>query len=143
VNGQYLATRLSKLPGLHPQKRIKECARHSYHLFMMRVVEEEFGISRATVLKALQAEGIPCSGGYAISLPEQPLFRNKAFAPYLPVISKKLNFAKTHVPNSDLICSEQGMWLEQSIFLGPREDMDDIASAFEKVYENRAELKKL
>ena len=141
ANGQYLAKRLSALPGLHPQRRIKECARHSYHLFMMRVVEAEFGLPRATVLKALQAEGIPCSGGYAISLPAQPLFRNKAFAPYLPGISKKLNFAKTRVPNSDLICREQGLWLEQSMFLGPREDMDDIAAAFGKIYENRDALR--
>lgn len=118
ANGQYLAKRLGALPGLYPQRRIKECARHSYHLFMMRVVGEEFGVSRATVLKALRAEGIPCSGGYAISLPDQPLFKNKAFAPYLPGVSGKLNFAKTRVPNSDLICREQGLWLEQSIFFG-------------------------
>ena len=26
------------------------------------------------------------------------------------------------------------------MFLGPREDMDDISRAFEKVYENRAAL---
>jgi dTDP-4-amino-4,6-dideoxygalactose transaminase len=143
ANGQYLAKKLSALPGLYPQKRIKECARHSYHLFMMRIVAEHFGVSRETVLKALRAEGIPCSGGYAISLPDQPLFKNKAFTPYLPVTSSKLDYSQTRVPNSDLICREQGLWLEQSIFLGPREDMDDIADAFEKIYENRAALKSL
>lgn len=39
--------------------------------------------ARAAVLKALQAEGIPCSGGYAISLHQQPMFLNKSFGPYL------------------------------------------------------------
>jgi hypothetical protein len=43
-------------------------------------------------------------------------------------------------PNSDLICREQGLWLEQALFLGPRGDMEDIARAFEKVHADRAAL---
>ena len=44
-------------------------------------------------------------------------------------------------PNSDRLCREQTIWFEQRLFLGPRADMDDIARAFEKIYENRAALK--
>jgi dTDP-4-amino-4,6-dideoxygalactose transaminase len=142
-NGQYLAKKIGQLRGIHPQKRPAECARHSYHLFMLRVVPKEFGASRDTVVKALQAEGIPCSGGYGISLPAQPLFRNKAFGPYLPRASARLNYQKVRVPNSDLLCCEQCVWLEQNLFLGSRRDMDDIARAFEKVYEQRAALRAL
>ena len=140
-NGQYLGAKLAHLPGLYPQKRIPGCDRHSYHLFMMRVAAGEFGVLRTTVIKALQAEGIPCSAGYVVSLPQQPLFRNKAFAPYLPKSSMRLNYKNTHCPNSDLLCREQTIWLEQSMLLGPRADMDDIARAFEKIHENRAALK--
>jgi len=140
-NGQYLAARISSLPGIHPQARPKDCTRHSYHLFMLRLDGREFGAPRAAVLKALQAEGIPCSAGYGFSLHQQPMFRNKAFGPYLPNASKRLNYRKVNCPNSDLVCREQCVWLEQSIFLGARADMDDIANAFEKVYENRDELK--
>jgi dTDP-4-amino-4,6-dideoxygalactose transaminase len=139
-NGQYLASRLSKLPGLHPQKRPSDCTRHSYHLFMMRIDGAAFGIPRPAVLDALRAEGIPCSGGYAISLNQQPLFRNKTFGPYLPQSRAKLNYAGRHCANSDLICREQGFWLEQSVFLGTRADMDDIVDAFEKVYSQRDSL---
>lgn len=141
ANGQYLATKLAKFPGLYPQRRIKGCDRHSYHLFMMRVVAEEFGVSRVKVIKALQAESIPCSGGYVVSLPQQPLFSNKAFAPYLPKSAARLDYQHAHLPNSDLLCREQTIWFEQSIFLGPRSDMDDIARAFEKIYESRHALK--
>ena len=139
-NGQYLAKRLTKLPGILPQKRTADCTRHSYHLFMMRLDSAAFGAPRESVIKALKAEGIPCSGGYAISLHRQPLFQNKAFGPYLPKSSAKLRYDKVECPNSDLICREQGIWIEQSVFLGPRKDMDDIANAFEKVYENRGAL---
>ena len=51
------------LPGVQPQKRDADCARHSYHVFMLRVDGREFGVPRASVSEALQAEGIPCSGG--------------------------------------------------------------------------------
>src|SRR5438552_2878054 len=129
-NGQYLAAKLRGLPGLHPQKRTADCTRHSYHLFMLRIDEKQFGAPRAAVLKALQAEGIPCSGGYGFSLPQQPMFRNKAFGPFLPKASARLNYARTSCPNSELICREQCIWLEQNLLLGPRGDMDDIARAF-------------
>jgi dTDP-4-amino-4,6-dideoxygalactose transaminase len=139
-NGQYLAAKLSRLPGVYPQQRPKECTRHSYHLFMLRLDGQQFGAPRATVIKALQAEGIPCAAGYGWSLHQQPMFRNKAFGPYLPNASKSLNYQKVDCPNSDLVCREQCVWLEQSIFLGTRADMDDIVLAFQKVYENRAAL---
>lgn len=139
-NGQYLAARLKQLPGIHPQNRPASCTRHSYHLFMLRLDSEAFGAPRAAVPKALQAEGIPCSAGYGFSLPRQPMFRNKAFGPYLPKASARLDYRKVHCPNSDLICGEQGVWLEQNLLLGSRADMHDIASAFEKVYEHHDAL---
>lgn len=139
-NGQYLASRLSQLPGVHPQKRPAACTRHSYHLFMIRLDGSAFGVPRAALLEALRAEGIPCSPGYGFSLHQQPLFRNKAFGPFLSNASARLDYRKAHCPNSDLICREQCVWLEQSMFLGPRSDMDDIASAFEKIFENREAL---
>ncbi len=140
-NGQRLASRIAQLPGVHPQKRTPECTRHSYHLFMLRLDAQQFGAPRDAVIEALRAEGIPCSGGYVLSLHNQPLFQNKAFGPFLPKASAKLNYGDVRCPNSDLICREQGVWLEQSLFLGSQSDMDDIARAFEKVHENRAQLK--
>lgn len=136
ANGQYLATRLAKLPGVYPQVRTARCTRHSYHLFMLRLDAALFGAPRHAVIAALEAEGIPCSAGYGFSLPDQPLFRNRAFGPYLPEASAALDYSTVRCPNSDLICREQCIWLEQNLFLGPRSDMDDIAAAFEKVFEH-------
>jgi dTDP-4-amino-4,6-dideoxygalactose transaminase len=140
ANGRYLAGRLAGLPGVHPQHRPDFVTRHSHHLFMMRIEAAEFGAPRAAVIEALRAEGIPCAAGYGYSLSEQPMFKNRAFGPYLPGIADRLDYQNVHCPNSDLLCREQALWLEQAMFLGPREDMDDIARAFEKVYENRAAL---
>ena len=92
------------------------------------------------MIAALCAEGIPCTAGYGFSLPEQPMFQTKSFGPYLPQQRDQLNYQTTKVPNSDQLCKEQAVWLEQAMFLGPREDVEDIARAFEKVYEGRAGL---
>ncbi len=139
-NGQYLAARLSRIPGLHPQKRPAECTRHSYHLFLLRIDAPAFGAPREAILKALVAEGIPICGGYALPLYRQPLFLNKAFGPYLPRAAASLDYGAVSCPNCERICAEQGAWLEQGLFLGSRSDMDDIARAFEKVHEHRGVL---
>src|SRR5437867_149073 len=78
-NGKYLSSLLNHLPGLHMQKRPPETTTHSYHLFMLRLDPLKFGVPRDAVLRALEAEGIPCSSGYGFSLPDQPMFRNRAF----------------------------------------------------------------
>jgi dTDP-4-amino-4,6-dideoxygalactose transaminase len=140
ANGTYLAARLAALPGLYPQARPAGCTRHSYHLFMLRIDGAAFGAPRAAVLRALEAEGIPCSAGYGFPLPQQPLFRNKAFGPYLQDRVAALDYAAVQCPASDLLCSAQAIWLEQALLLGPREDIDNIAAAFEKVHRHRQAL---
>ncbi|HVM51235.1 MAG TPA: DegT/DnrJ/EryC1/StrS family aminotransferase [Candidatus Acidoferrum sp.] len=140
ANGKHLAARLANIPGIHPQRRTADCTRHSYHLFLLRIDAGEFGAPRQALLKALEAEGIPICGGYALPLYRQPLFLNKSFGPYLPQAATRLDYSKVRCPNCEKICSEQGAWLEQSLFLGSQSDMDDIARAFEKVYANREEL---
>jgi dTDP-4-amino-4,6-dideoxygalactose transaminase len=141
ANGRYLASRIASLPGLHPQARSADCTRHSYHLFMLRIDAAAFGAPRAAVLKALEAEGIPCGAGYGFSLPQQRLFRNKAFGPYLSGASARLDYREVRCPASDLLCREQSIWLEQHLLLGSTADADDIAIAFEKIYEHREVLK--
>lgn len=140
-NGLYLDTRLRQLPGLYPQKRPAACTRHSYHLFMLRVDASDFGVPRSVLLRALEAEGIPCSAGYGYSLHQQPLFRNKAFGPYLAHVADRLDYSRVDCPNSDLICREQAIWMGQSLMLGSRQDMDDIYRAFEKIHDHREQLR--
>jgi dTDP-4-amino-4,6-dideoxygalactose transaminase len=140
ANGQYLASRLAVLPGLHPQARTDAVTRHSHHLFMLRIDAQAFGAPRRAVIRALEAEGIPCSAGYGFSLHEQPLFRKMAFGPYLPAAASTLEYGATRCPNSDALCRDQAIWLGQNLLLGPRADVDDIARAFEKVHEQRRAL---
>jgi dTDP-4-amino-4,6-dideoxygalactose transaminase len=141
-NGRHLAARLASLPGLAPQARLAACTTHSFHLFLLRI-GPAFGASRHAVLRALDAEGIPCSAGYGYALPDQPLFRNRAFGPYLPEAGAELDYSQARCPNADRLCRDETIWLDQSLLLGSREDMDDIARAFEKIHEHRHALAEL
>ena len=143
-NGKYLAARLEKIPGVFTQARGNDCRRHGYHLFTFRIDPDVLGVSRDAMVEALSAEGIPACAGYMLPLHRQPLFENLAFGPYTGYrsVRPELDYRKTAYPNSETICDVQGGWLEQNLLLGTRNDMDDIAEAFEKVYEHRDELAK-
>lgn len=141
ANHRYLEAQLRRIPGVLPQRRTQACTRHSGHLFLFRLDAKVFGAPRETILQALQAEGIPACGGYAVPLYRQPLFLNRAFGPYLPQAAKRLDYRKVRCPNCETICAQQGAWLEQRLLLGSPSDMDDIATAFGKVYEQRAALR--
>ena len=47
--------------------------------------------------------------------------------------------AQNECPDNDILCSE-AVCLSQRLLLGSKEDMDDIANAIAKVYENRDQL---
>jgi hypothetical protein len=42
-------------------------------------------------------------------------------------------------PANDQLCKE-AVWFSQSMLLGSKADIDDIADAIQKIYENRNEL---
>ena len=64
-NAKYLTKQLEQIPGIHPARMYAGTTRNAYHLYMFRFDSEQFsGLARAQFLKALQAEGIPCYGGY-------------------------------------------------------------------------------
>ena len=60
------------------------CTRNAYHLYMFRYDKEKFaGLPRAKFLKALAAEGIPCSGGYS-PLNKEPFLKTRSSIQGLP-----------------------------------------------------------
>jgi dTDP-4-amino-4,6-dideoxygalactose transaminase len=142
-NGRYLNAMLAEIPGIRPLTRGRGETRHSYHLYIFRYDPEAFdGVPRDRFLAALQAEGIPCSGGYATGLYAQPLFADRAFGPFGGArrVSGNLHYEPTGFPACERACAE-ACWLFQAMLLGTREDMDDIVRAVEKVYEGRAQLR--
>ena len=141
-NGKYLAERLASIPGIHPQLRNSDCTRHAYHLFAFRLDTAELGVSRKSFLDALKAEGVPAAAAYPVPLYQQPLFQDRAFGPYTGACDGPTapDYTEVTCPNCETISLTQGAWLEHRMLLGTRQDMEDIATAFEKIYESRNRL---
>jgi len=135
-NAAYLTRQLAEVPGIRPARLYPGATRSAYHLYMFRYDKEGFaGLSRTRFLKALEAEGIPCSGGYT-PLNKEPFLRNtfdsRAYRAIYP--SKRLDEwnEQNQCPANDQLC-QQAVWFTQTMLLGPRADMDQIADAVRKI----------
>jgi hypothetical protein len=100
------------------------------------------GLPRAKFLKALEAEGIPCSGGYKPLNKEtfiETTIQSRHYRNIYPEKELAAHKDRNHCPENDKLC-EEAVWLTQAMLLGPRGDMDQIAEAIRKIQLSAAEL---
>lgn len=145
-NAKNLNTQLSGIPGIQTMRVPDYATRHSYHLYMFRFNEQEFGVPRAIFLAALEKEGVPCSGGYAFPVYKNPMFLNRQFYAHDCPLScgpygKSVDYATFGAlcPNAER-ASREAVWLEHRLLLAEKEDMNDIVRAISKIYERRSEF---
>ncbi len=147
-NAAYLKSKIEVIPGIIPYKLYDHVTRAAFHLFPFRYNKEEFnGLPREKFLKALSAEGIPCSKGYSM-LNKMPYlnnaFQSKNFRKMYP--KKMLDINKyneqNQCPENDRLCNEEAVWFSQSMLLAGEKDMDDIARAIEKISNNTDKINK-
>lgn len=143
-NAQYLSKLLAEIPGILPAQTHEGCTRHAYHLFMFRYQRESFaGLPRDRFLKALRAEGIPVSGGYA-PLNREPFLRQTLQSRAYQRIYSSERIAlweeRNHCPENDRLC-EDAVWLTQNMLLGARSDMEQIAEAVLKIRSHAGKLR--
>ena len=145
-NAAYLKSQLSGIPGVKPYKVYPKVTRGAFHLFPFRYDQAAFkGLPREEFLKALRAEGIPCSGGYAVlnnQLFLKDAFESKAYQN--SYTREQLNFEKymadNKCPENEQLC-KQAVWFTQNMLLGPKTDMDDIAAAIARIHKNADKIK--
>jgi dTDP-4-amino-4,6-dideoxygalactose transaminase len=142
-NAAHLTAELSEIPGIRPARMYEGCTRNGYHIYMARYEAEKFaGLPRATFIKALRAEGIPCSGGYRPLNKEaliQATLETRAYQRIYPPEVLAAWEERNRCPVNDQLC-EEAVWFGQTMLLGPRSDMDDIATAIRKIHAAAADL---
>jgi dTDP-4-amino-4,6-dideoxygalactose transaminase len=146
-NAKYLKSQIKDIPGITPYKLYDNVTRAAFHLFPFRYNEEDFqGLSRGDFLKALAAEGIPCSGGYA-PLNKMPYlnnaFQSKNFQKMYPKEMLDFNtyLENNQCPLNDKLCNEEAVWLSQRLLLADKSDMDEITIAIDKIWKNAGKIK--
>jgi perosamine synthetase len=146
INADYLKSQIKSIPGILPYKFSDKVTRAAFHLFPFRYKKEEFaGLTRDEFTKALDAEGIPCYGGYT-PLNKMAYLKNvlktKNFQLMYP--SEMLDYNKymerNQCPANDQLC-EEAVWFSQSMLLAEKSDMDDISHAIERIHKNAGKIK--
>ncbi len=132
-NAQKLTAMLSQIPGIRPPRPDPRVTRHAYHLYIFRYNKETFGgRPREEFLKALNAEGIPCSAGY-VPLYKEHVFLKRPESHDLCQRSALKDYTKVRCPVCERACNEEAVWLYQNMLLGDEQDMADIATAIAKI----------
>ena len=144
-NAEYLTSQLREIPGIAPARAYDGCTRNAYHLYMFRYEKERFAnLPRARFLKALSAEGVPASGGYT-PLNKEPFLahtlNSRAYKRVYDGQTLNQYRDRTNCPANDKLC-EEGVWFTQTMLLGSRGDMDQIADAVRKIQAHSTALVK-
>ena len=148
-NAAYLTPKLAAIPGITPVKPYPNVTRLSYYMYPFIYNEAEFnGLSRASFVKALSAEGVPASPGY----PKYPIYTQEFIHEMFKTdvyrkfyTSQELDWdaykAKNECPGL-MKTFDTSVWLSTTgMLLGSQADMDDVARAVEKIHKNSARLK--
>ena len=147
-NANYLTSRLEEIPGIVPRKDYKETTRTAYYVYALRYKKEHFSdIPRKKFIAALRAEGIPCSWGLGVlegfPINREGLIEEALNSEFFSKLYSKQRLEKyreqNQCPESDRL-SEEVMGFSGEFFLGTTKDMDDIADAILKIYDNRDKL---
>ena len=144
-NALYLSKMLKQIPGISPARLYEGCTRSAYNLYMFRYQKQHFaGLDHGKFIGALGKEGVPCSRGYSPlnADPYVTTLRNNRH--YQRLYSKETldRWQKqTHCPKNDKLCS-QAVWLSQTMLLGTKTDMEQIAEAVRKIQAHAAEIAK-
>lgn len=154
-NVNYLAARLAKIPCIEPAK-VRPGCEHAFYMHILKFDSEVAGMHRNRFVEAVKAElpaielreteGVKVVGGYVKPLYLQPMFQKKiAYGKRgFPFTSESAFRDVSYDRGICPVC--ESMHFDELInheLMRPfmtRQDLDDVAEAFEKVWENRGEL---
>ena len=145
-NAAYLTSLLNEIPGIFPAKLYEGTTNSAYHLYMFRYDKTHFAnLDRSKFLKALSAEGVPCSSGYGTMNKEKYVTGLATNRHYLKIYGEKTMqewLERNQCPQNDILAGEQAVWFTQTMLLGSKADMEQIAEAIGKIQKHAAELNK-
>src|SRR5215831_15541714 len=147
ANAAYLEQALSEVAGITTLRQDERVTSNAYHVLFLQYHPAAFGgASKERFLAAMRAEGIDAMhAGYSLPVYRQPVLLAKNFGLSTPplfsgVYSDVPDYSQVALPATDRACTEEALWVRQSVLLGERQDMDDIVAAIDKVRRYSHEL---
>jgi len=144
---EYLTSKLVGFPGIRTL-HVRPGIRHGYYVYPIHYDAAVTGVSRENFIRALNAEGMPMECGYT-----QPLYLEPVYQQRIAFGDRGFPFTyegyKGNVSYEKGICPVcERMYYEELIVTNicnaaiSRRDLDDMVSAFRKVFEHIEDLKK-
>jgi perosamine synthetase len=128
-NAEYLKNKISAIPGILPYKLYGNVTRAAFHLFPFRYKSQEFnGMPRSQFIRALNAEGVPASGGYSGNLNRMPYlkdaFQTKNYQLMYPreMLDFESYIERNRTPDNERLADHEAVWFSQSMLLGTTSD---------------------
>jgi len=145
-NAEYLSKLLKEFEAVKPGY-VAPYVKHAYHLYLIDYYPEIVGLTKEQFVKAVQAEGVPLTGGYMWPIYENNIFKEFRVRPKqcpfsCPYYGKKVSYPKGLCPNAEKLCYEIGLWMPGYSLNVPREELNDVPRALEKVIKHSEEIRK-
>ncbi len=142
-NAAYLQSLLEPIDGISMTGIHEGTTRHVWHLGILRYNGKAFkGLSKPQFVEALNKEGIVSSTGY-LPLYHYHFFRHfpETVKAYDAIYKDRVDYNAVECPVCERVCVDEAVWLMQETFLGPKQDMDDVAEAIRKIQQYADEAK--
>jgi perosamine synthetase len=144
-NADRLTAALKEIPGIRPV-RLPENSRAVWHLYPFRYDAAAFqGLPRDTFIKAMRAEGIPCSSGYQEQYFDGLLDEAIESRGFKRLFSarrlKEYRDSFQELKGNREVCATT-VAMTQNLLLADRSDVDCIPEAIRKIQAHGAELVK-
>jgi dTDP-4-amino-4,6-dideoxygalactose transaminase len=142
-----LSAGIEELNGLRIPFVAPDCD-HVYYVYPILYDREETGVPRQTLVKALQAEGVPVTAGYQ-NLHLLPVYQNKiAFGtkgfPWSSELYKgHVSYRKGICPVAEMLHDESFMQIGMCVYTFTDQEVNQVISAFHKVWDLLDDLKAL
>jgi dTDP-4-amino-4,6-dideoxygalactose transaminase len=155
-NSRYLSDRLAQIPAITPP-RVRHNSTHAYYVHACKFQEDVAGVPRHVFVNAVKAElppfalreseGVKLSYGYVKPLYLQPLFQqriaygSKGFPFCSAEYTGTVDYRKGSCPTTERM-HEKELFIHEFMLPSMRaRDLEDVVTAFEKVWEHRAQLR--
>ncbi|MCL4543878.1 MAG: DegT/DnrJ/EryC1/StrS family aminotransferase [Chloroflexi bacterium] len=129
----FLDQDLGAIDGIVPQTRDPRVTAHAHYFYLFRYTPAAFSNRpRKVFLKALRAEGVPCSGGY-----KTPLHQTPAMVAEVQALCARWGKASDPLaqmlPVTERATASEAVWLPQHLLLAGEGDLAEISQAIRKI----------
>ncbi len=138
---------ISAMNGYRTLSSLEKDSVSSWHIYPFMIDNSQWeDITKADIVDAVRAEGVPLSAGYSLPVYKQPVFTENNFGPgggpQRCFNTDFPDFNKFSLPNTEKACSAEAVWITQNMLLSEKPGIKNITEALEKVFDNRDELRK-